>query len=320
MTVSDGTEYRRVLERTTTNILVNSHHNKSFAEDELPDLAALDAAGIELPLTEARLVLMLASRVIGHGHGKARSSLYVATSFIEMIVASRVPRPGGDSLEPLLDAPSATSIPDGKTALKRLGLDSSDISAAWAASSTFATSCLPLECVLAFLPAAAWPTVAAFVGCSADELSPRIDEALRRHGAVAGPARLRGDLTALRLLMRALADLRRELRAETESRSKRGAAVIDLPEGLESLDSATRFAGSSRARIKEHGRPWPPRHGCSADRADPRGACQPRQGSGDRKLAAARVATRPQLAGAEGARRAVPARHGRRTSGSPPPA
>src|SRR6266496_6749415 len=59
------------------------------------------------------------------------------------------------------------------------------------------TSCLPLRCVLAFLPAEAWPAVAAFISCGADELAPRIDEALRRHGRQAGPAPLRNDLTRL---------------------------------------------------------------------------------------------------------------------------
>src|SRR5215475_270596 len=207
----------------------NSEFKKSFVEDELPDQAAVEAAGVELPLAEARLVLMLASRVMCHGRSKDRGALYVAGRFIYLIVSARVVQPAGESLEPLIGDAEPPRIPDGRTALRRLGLDSADISALWDESATFPTSCLPLACVLAFLPAEAWSAVAAFVDCSADELTPRIDEGLRRHGQQAGPAPLRNAVTRLSLVMRTLVGLRRELRAENESRAKRNRPLLDLP-------------------------------------------------------------------------------------------
>jgi hypothetical protein len=219
--------------RTQTNMTENSKFKKTFVEDELPDQTAVSTAGIDLPLAEARLVLMLASRVISHGQSQDRGAIYVAARFIYLIVSARVRRPAGESLAPLITDGAPPRIWDDKTALRRLGLESSDISALWDESSTFPTSCLPLQCVLGFLPAEVWPVVAAFIGCSADELSPRIDEALRRHGQQAGPAPLRNDLTRLSLVMRTLVTLRRELRAGNESRSKRERPLLELPAALD---------------------------------------------------------------------------------------
>src|SRR5262249_19717155 len=127
----------------------------------------------------------------------------------------------------------APRVPDGRTALKRLGLESADISELWEESSTFTTSCLPLRCVLAFLPAEAWPAVAAFISCGADELAPRIDEALRQHGRQAGPAPLRNDVPRLSLVMRTLIRLRRELQAENARRSRREQPLLELPAALD---------------------------------------------------------------------------------------
>jgi hypothetical protein len=92
----------------------NSKYKKAFIEDELPDLAAVQAAGIELPLADAQLVLMVASRMISHGHSNARSGLYVAARFVNLIVASRVPRPAGDYSRRCSPAPRLLAFRTGR--------------------------------------------------------------------------------------------------------------------------------------------------------------------------------------------------------------
>ena len=67
----------------------NSEYKKTFVEDALPDEAALQATGIALPLPDARLVLMLSSRVISHGQSKDRGAIYVAARFISLVVTAR---------------------------------------------------------------------------------------------------------------------------------------------------------------------------------------------------------------------------------------
>src|SRR5437868_3846625 len=119
-------ERREAIKRTPTNVIEDNRYRKTFVEDELPDLAGVQSASIDLPLEDARVVLVLWSRVISHGQGRARSLPYVAARFINLIVAARVPRPAGDSLPPLITSTEALSIPDGKTALKRLRIESSD--------------------------------------------------------------------------------------------------------------------------------------------------------------------------------------------------
>ncbi|HYU52922.1 MAG TPA: hypothetical protein VEK37_08250, partial [Gemmatimonadaceae bacterium] len=57
-------------------------YTKSFVEHELPDLAAVRAAGIDLRLEDARAVLMLWSRLIAHGQDRSRSLPYLAARFL----------------------------------------------------------------------------------------------------------------------------------------------------------------------------------------------------------------------------------------------
>jgi hypothetical protein len=196
-------------------------YNKSFVEQELPDLAAVRAAGIELSLEDARVVLMVWSRLIAHGQCKSRQLPYVSARFVRGIVSAHVPVGPGEELAPLVVVESIPRIPDGKTVLKRLQLESNEISALWDASPTFATSCLPLELVLEFLPAGVWLEVAAFIACPQEELSPRIHEALRQHGRSAGPAPLRMDLTCLWRVMRILIALNRSCRLRTRAGRRR---------------------------------------------------------------------------------------------------
>jgi hypothetical protein len=214
-------------------MIEHNKYGKTFVENELPDLAAVRAVGIDLPLEEARLVLMLWSRVVAHGQDKSRHLPYVAARCITLIVVAQVPVAAGRSLMPLFVPSESVRIPDGKTVLRRLELESREISALWDGSGTFATSCLPLDLVLEFLPAVAWPVVAAFIDCRQDELSPRIDEALRQHGKRTGPAPLRMDVTCLWRVMHILIALSRELRDENGARAGRGGSPLGLPAGLE---------------------------------------------------------------------------------------
>ncbi len=207
-------------------------YTKSFVEHELPDPAAVRAAGIDLRLEDARAVLMLWSRLIAHGQDRARSLPYVTARFITLVVAAHVPVGAGEALVPLITPESTPKIPDGNTVLKRLQLESYAIPALWDESPTFATSCLPLDLVLEFLPAGSWPVVAAFIDCKQDELSPRIHEALRQHGRYAGPEPLRMDLTCLWRMMRILVALNRELHSENEARARKGTSPLELPAGL----------------------------------------------------------------------------------------
>ena len=235
--------------------MTNNSVRKTVVEQELPDLAAVRAAGIELSLEHARAVLMLWSRVIAHGQGKARNTPYIAARVIRLAVSAQVPLPDGGVLEPLLLGGETVGVPDGKTALRRLGLDSSEITAVWHESAPFATSCLPLEWVLAFLPAGAWPLVAALIDCSPGELSPRIDEALRQHGRTTGPAPLRNDVTCLWQVMKILVALNRELQAENASRARGGRPLLELPESLAGWTALPERPSSARlAAIARGGR------------------------------------------------------------------
>jgi hypothetical protein len=218
--------------RTRTNASQPSVYTKKFVEDELSDITATRAAGIDLSLEDARAVLMLWSRVIAHGQGKSRDLPYVAARFITLIVAAHVPVSAGEVLVPLIRRELSPKIPCGKTVLKRLQLESREISSLWDQTPTFPTSCLPLDLVLEFLPAGAWPAVATFIGCRQHELSPRIHEALRQRGKQAGAAPLRMDLTCLWLVMRTLITLNRELHGENEARAGRAASTLALPSGL----------------------------------------------------------------------------------------
>jgi transcriptional regulator with XRE-family HTH domain len=226
-------ERQQLLERTEPNMSIHELPAKRFAEQELPNEKAGRSAGIGLGLEQARLVLMLWSRVIAHGEAKRRNIPYGAATAIERVVSTTVPVGVGDLLGPLVSGEATCVVPTGGTAMRRLGIDSAAISSLWGDSPTFATSCLPLSWVLAFLPAPAWGYVAALIECRSGEVLPRVHEALKQHGKQAGSPSLKADLDNIWVVFEQLVTLRTELRAADEARASTSATRLFRSHALE---------------------------------------------------------------------------------------
>jgi hypothetical protein len=208
--------------------------SKRFVEKELPDLAAVRDAGIDLDLEQACLVHMLLSRTIVHGESKARQVPAGAMRMIVAVVTARVRVGAGELLPSLVTDAGTLRFPAGNTALKRLGIESRDISLLWDESPTFATSCLPLGWVLEFAPPPLWPYVAALVNCDPSEFLPRVHEALKQLGTHRGPGSLVLDVNDLWVVVQLLVSLRSEVRTENVSRESKGLMLLAVPHALDS--------------------------------------------------------------------------------------
>ena len=127
---------------------------------ELPDQAAVDAAGIALDLEMARLVSCVIFRQTARGRSKTRGTLYHTQMGLAFLGRQEIERDGDTEPAPFPDLP-LDRWPQGKEVLSRLGITNRDLEAyCRGARRRAGDACLPLEWALAFFPAAIWPMIA----------------------------------------------------------------------------------------------------------------------------------------------------------------
>jgi hypothetical protein len=133
------------------------------AVTELPDPAAVGAAGIELSVEQARLVLCVVSRLAGRGRSKTRMTLY--NTILGLVFMGRQSRERNGLVQPALfpDLPVAR-WPQGSDVFRRLGITNRHLEQYWASTRPRADdACLPLPWALAFFPALIWPMIASVI-------------------------------------------------------------------------------------------------------------------------------------------------------------
>src|SRR5437016_471544 len=91
------------------------------ATRELPDEAAVEAAGIKLPVDEARLVLAVLSAVIGRGHSKTRDKIHQMVTGLVAAATIDIERDGVIEPAPHPEL-TLTGWPAGPSAFRRLGI------------------------------------------------------------------------------------------------------------------------------------------------------------------------------------------------------
>ena len=270
----------------------------------------MQAAGIDLPLAEARLVLMLASRVICHGQSKDRGALYVAARFIHLIVSCTRASPGRRIAAAL----------DQRWSSRCASRTARRLSSGWASSRPtsphFGTSRRRSQ-----------PRASRFSACSPScpprrgRLWPHSSVAARTSSRRASTRRCDGTasrlgrprcgthVTRLSLVMRTLVDpAPRAAGREREPLEDESSPLLELPAGLDGWTALPDDAHRSRAGLEGQGRPRPPRRLRRPTRTDPRGAREPPEEDRLGKAAAARLAAQPRLANAQRTRRALLAR------------
>jgi hypothetical protein len=144
----------------------------------LPTQAEVDAAGIELELDEARLVLALLSGVICRGHSVSRDKV---TQMMNGLVACChvYGTRDGFAIEAAHPELPRYGWPAGATAMRRLGIDHDVLARYWRTAKRLATDAsVPLTWAVAFVPAALWPAVLTFVGWGPEEAAARLEEAV----------------------------------------------------------------------------------------------------------------------------------------------
>lgn len=145
---------------------------------ELSDQAAVDAAGINLPLAQAREVLCSISRHVCTGTSRRCSDPYTTTRLcltaVELTFVAY-----DEPVGPLCAVDwKRAAPPAGETALSRLGIDRALLTD-YRDSCEYSDWCLPLEWALEFVPAAAWEAIAAVIATPPDVLRPRLDELVK---------------------------------------------------------------------------------------------------------------------------------------------
>lgn len=154
---------------------------------ELPDQAAVDAAGINLPLAQAREVLCSISRHVCTGSSRRGTDPYTTTRLC-LTAAELTFVAYDEQVGPLCAVDwKHAAPPAGETALSHLGVDRAVLTD-YRDSCDYSDWCLPLEWALEFVPAAAWEALAAVIATPPDVLRPRLDE-LVRFLATSEPAR-----------------------------------------------------------------------------------------------------------------------------------
>jgi hypothetical protein len=129
-------------------------------------------------VAEARLVLVVLSGVIGSGRSKWRDK--VAQMMRGVVACCRVESMrDGQVVEPAHPELSEFGWPAGQTAMRRLGIDHGELENYWLLARRRSTdACLPLEWVLAFVPAQVWPAVLTVIEWGPAEAAMRLEDAV----------------------------------------------------------------------------------------------------------------------------------------------
>ena len=142
---------------------------------ELPDQAAVDAAGINLDLERARLVSCVIFRQAARGRSKTRMSLYDTIMGLVFLGRQAIERNGTPQPAPFPDLPT-NRWPQGKEILRHLGITHRDLEAYCGDARRRADdACLPLEWALAFFPAAIWPMIACLIEWGPEHVGLRME-------------------------------------------------------------------------------------------------------------------------------------------------
>ena len=148
------------------------------ARHELPTVAAVRSLGLEVGLDEARLVLVALSGVIGSGRSKSRDKVAQMTRGLLACCHVEGFRDG----EPIAAAhPELSEFgwPSGRRAFDELRIDHRVLESYWQTARRRATdACVPLEWVLAFVPASLWPAVLTVICWGPGEAAWRLEEAV----------------------------------------------------------------------------------------------------------------------------------------------
>jgi hypothetical protein len=211
---------------------VKERITKRQVQKELPDRASLLEHGLALDLEEARLVLAVASRMIVHGRANHRDALSRATRALGLAVSLELEDEDGTRIARLLDPPKSCLAPHGATAERKLGFSPSTFNKAWSEGSVYVTSCLPLSVVLAYLPAPAWPYIAAFIGAGPFDARDRLSQAASIRGLTATWKALDAQFSPAQTLMACLVKLYRDYQAANERRTQTGKELLPMPELL----------------------------------------------------------------------------------------
>jgi hypothetical protein len=145
------------------------------AASELPDQQTLEAAGINLDLETARLVLAALSRQAGRGRSKTRTNLYNTIMGLVFLGRQPIERNGETEPAPFPDLP-LDRWPQGREVLRHLGITNRQLEAYFRAARQRADdACLPLEWALAFYPAAIWPMIAKLIEWGPERVGLRME-------------------------------------------------------------------------------------------------------------------------------------------------
>jgi hypothetical protein len=197
----------------------------------IPDEVALTAFGIECSIHEAKLNLVIASRVLAYGDSKARRAIYQGMTIVMKAVATEVV--SDDGVAPaLLPVLAPTGLSQGTTAMKRSGISAHTLTRAWALRPPMVNACFPLEVMTKFLPAPAWPYLAAFISAGPSDATRRLTEAMKQESQRLTARTVRTHVSSAWLLMRLLKEYQEEIAAENDGRARRGQVELSLPEQL----------------------------------------------------------------------------------------
>lgn len=192
------------------------------ASTEFPDDDAVRAAGIDLPLPLARVVLCALSRLICAGKAEQRKVSYNVVQLLRVVGGLPFDRYGACE-PPAHPGLVAVAVPAGATAMKRLGVGGTDLTAYWMSVQHRADdSSLPVEAVLAFVPAPLWPLFGSFVLWGPEQAAARVDAALptvartpvkrtsrrRPDGSTLAPGTIENRINGVWKLIECLIDLR----------------------------------------------------------------------------------------------------------------
>jgi hypothetical protein len=148
------------------------------ARVELPGIEALRVYSIDMELEKAQAVLVALSWVIAGSRSKTADNVSQMTSGV--VACCRVEAIRDGEITPAAHPDlAATGWPAGATALRRLGITRSTIEAYWARARTRSSdACLPLEWVLAFVPAPLWEAVLTVIKWGPTEAAMRLEDAV----------------------------------------------------------------------------------------------------------------------------------------------
>jgi hypothetical protein len=226
---------------------------KEQTQLELPDLPTLADHGIEVDLHTARIILAVSSRMIVAGTATDRTALERAMRVVGHAVSLTLADEDGSVLPAPMPPPAGPITPNGKSAGRRLGVPTSTFNRAWNDGPVYATSCLPLAVVLAYLPAKAWAYLGAFIACGPHEARLRISVAASERGKSMTAKALDAQFSPAQTLLVHLVDGLRALEAANERRSRAGKALLPIPPALAAWTFVPKKLSMQEIRAKAQG-------------------------------------------------------------------